>query len=242
MKDLFFPDMSSRSNEPELMDFPDSDPKKLINTVKQFSIINILFTRSRYLIKKYIVKDMLRSDRRSFTFLDIGAGGCDIPLWLLRICKRNNIDIKITCLDNDRRIIEYAKKKCAGLKEIEILEGSAFDLTKMQKFDYIFANHFLHHLSDEQIISILNIVNENTKKCFILSDLLRSWLGYLGYTFFTGIFMHNSFAFYDGRLSIKKSFIYKELKEFVSKMSENKSIIIESLKPSRLAVIGNKNT
>jgi hypothetical protein len=84
-------------------------------------------------------------------------------------------------------------------------------------------------------------VNNNTNRCFVLNDILRSHLGYLGYTLFTGILMHNSFAFYDGRLSIKKGFTYKELDKYVSEIKDRSNEIkIKVLKPSRLVIIGNK--
>lgn len=240
MRSFFFPDLSIRSTEDELMDLPDCNKKKLINTVKQFILLNFLFTRSRALIKKYIVPHMFQDKYKLITFLDIGAGGCDIPIWLLGFCKKKGLSVKITCLDSDKRIIEYARKKCKSIKEIEIIEASAFDLKNLGKFDYIFANHFLHHLQIELIPTIIDLIHKQTNRVFLLNDIYRSNLAYLGYTLFTGVFMHNSFAFYDGRLSIKRGFIDSEIIDVINKSKSKNHIEFHKIKPARIYIIGSK--
>ncbi len=240
MIDLF-PDLSARSNEPEIMDDMLSDEKKLINTIKQFTLLNLLFTNSRGLIKKYILSDMISNRGKKFTLLDIGAGGCDVSIWIVMQCRKLKIDLKITCLDNDRRITNYSRNKCRDIKEITILEADAFDLEKLDGFDYVFANHFLHHFKADAIAELLKIIHEKTGRVYLLNDIYRSNLIYLGCTFFTGIFMHNSFVFYDGRLSIKRGFVEKELDEILKKSKlQDKARIIKAL-PSRICILGKKN-
>ena len=94
-KKNIIPDLSKRINIPELMDLKDSSLKKLINTVKQFKLINYLFSNSRNLIYKHIFPDILSNPSHTFTFLDIGAGACDIPIWLLKKIKKKKLKIQI---------------------------------------------------------------------------------------------------------------------------------------------------
>ena len=241
MKESLFPDLKKRSDEIELMDIPDSDEAKLINTVRQFKIINLLFTRSRYLIKKYIIKEILKNPERIYTFLDLGAGGCDISYWFLNKCKYYGININVICLDSDIRIINYVKKKFKSAKNLKIINGSAFELEKIGKVDFIFANHFLHHFPLDKIPVILNHIARYTKKFFLLNDIYRSYFAYFGLSIFCRIFLHNSFAFYDGRLSIRKGFRDKEIK-YISKKIDikglNFEIKIKRINPSRIYIIG----
>ena len=234
MFDFFFPDLTKRSDKPELMDIPDSSERKLISTLKQFSILNLLLTGSRRLIKMHIVSKMKQDNSGSYTFLDIGSGGCDIPIWLSRLCARKKIKIKITCIDNDERVINYAKKKCRPYRNIKIINFSAFEINRMEKFDFIFANHFLHHLPQSRIHTVLKLIAKQTKNVFLINDIRRSSLAYLGYTLLTGIFFHDSFAFYDGRLSIKKGFKIEEVKKLLFGMREASCIIIGKAFPSRI--------
>lgn len=240
MIDFFFPDLSVRSHEQELMDLPDCNEKKLINTVKQFSLINYLFTNSRNLIKKHFFPEMIKMKNNEISFLDIGAGGCDIPIWLVKKCKKMNLKINITCLDYDRKIIQYAEHKCKFIKEIHIVHGDAFKLDKMEKYDFIFTNHFLHHLPDNKISLIIKLIYENCKRRFLLNDIYRSNSAYFGYTLFTGVFMHNSFAFYDGRMSIKKSFLADEIQQYLNKSGYKNNIKILKSMPSRIYLLGIK--
>ncbi len=233
MINFFFPDITTRSDEPELMDRLDSNEEKLIRTVEQFKLLNFLFTCSRSLMKTYFYTDMMRCPGEKYTLLDIGAGGCDLALRFLQFTKKKKITLRLTCLDSDPRIITYARQKCQNFPEIEILQSSAHDLAQLPDFDYIFANHFLHHLSFNDIRKIIPQIYRKTKKAFLLNDLKRSRISYAGYTIFTGLFLHNSFLFNDGRLSIKKGFTYKELETIVENFSNPNIAILKKI-PSRL--------
>lgn len=216
------------------MDDFHSDKKKLLNTVKQFSLINFLFTGSRCLIKKYIISEMKRSKNKCFTFLDIGSGGGDIVFWLEKICRKNFLKVKIYCLDYDKRIIEYLKRciRKRKLKNIKIVFDSVFNLEKIGKFDFIFANHFLHHFDNNDIIKIVKKIYSSTKKIFIINDLSRSKIIYFFYLLFAFFFLWKSFAFTDGLISIKKGFLMEEVKTAVKKISSQ--IKIKRMNPGRI--------
>jgi len=240
MLKFFWPDLKKRSHEPELMDSPDCNDKKLINTVKQFKLINYLFTGSRRLIKKYIINDMLIDTDKEYTLLDIGSGGCDVPIWLIKTARKKKIKLTITSIDYDQRIVDYAKNICANYPEINILNHNALNIDELGKFDYIYSSHFIHHFNIKDIVKLVNLISDSAKKAFILNDIKRSNLSFLGYSLFTLIFMHNSFAFYDGRLSIKKGFMYRDMFEIVDEVKDKTNIKILNAFPGRIVLYGNK--
>jgi 2-polyprenyl-3-methyl-5-hydroxy-6-metoxy-1,4-benzoquinol methylase len=229
----------SRSDDPELMDNPLTDKKKLINTIIQFNVINFLFTRSRFLIKKYIIKDILKNKNREYSFLDLGAGGGDNSIWFAGYCRKKRINAKIYCLDYDRRIIGFLKERIekSGFKNIKVIYDDVFNLKKIGSFDYIFTNHFLHHFDDKNILKILEIISACTKKVFVLDDVIRSKIVYFLYSLFSGIFLHNSFAFYDGRLSIKKGFIENELKSLINKAGNKNKLKLKKFFLGRIVIV-----
>ena len=233
-----FPVLRERYGGPELMDLPDVSEKKLINTLRQFSLLNILFTRSRRLIEKYILADMLQSPGEIYVFLDLGAGGCDIAIWLLKRCRHMGIDVHITCLDYDPRIVKYARGKCQAYREISVIEASAHELEKLTPYDYVFANHLLHHLPSEQWIVLIDALARQTRNIFLLNDIRRSRWAYAGYALFAGMFMHNSFAFVDGLLSIRKGISVHEMRKAVSACGLKKNITIGTVLPARVFVLG----
>jgi 2-polyprenyl-3-methyl-5-hydroxy-6-metoxy-1,4-benzoquinol methylase len=231
----FMPALNKRSGEQEIMDKKDCDIIELIKAVSQFKIINYLFSRYRCLVKKYIIQEIIKDKSIEYSFLDIGAGGCDIGIWLFKYCKKNNLKINITCLDNDERIFQYAREQCLVYDGIRVIKDDVFNLKKIGKFDFIFTNHLLHHFSDQDIYKIINLIQSNTRRVFLLNDLKRSYLSYFGFSLFAGIFLHNSFAFHDGRTSIKKGFRADEMKRITKHL---KDIVIKQKVPSRIYLVG----
>lgn len=218
------------------MDLPGANENRLIRTVRQFEIINRLLTRSRGAIRRYLLRDAVARKLEEVTLLDIGAGGCDIGRWFIEACKRRGIHGRVICLDYDERIVAYARKTCADQPEISVVLGDAGELRRMEEVDYVFANHFLHHLPEEGILELLPMIAQKARYGFLLNDLKRSRLSYFGYTCLAGLFLHGSFAFYDGRLSIRRGFRREELVTLTEGCGEK--TIIRSLAPGRLLVVG----
>ncbi len=208
-------DFSHRAVEPELMDLPDSDEPRLLQTLAQFALLNRLFSSSRWLIRKYILDPQMRAGKTGFSLLDIGAGGCDIPIWIVQYCRKRGVEARITCIDNDERVLAYARKQCADYPEITLLKHDARCMQELGSFDYIFANHFLHHLDEGSITAVLQQSVDMANRDILFNDIYRSRIGYWLYTLYAGGFLHKSFAFYDGRLSIRKGFRVEELRQCV---------------------------
>jgi 2-polyprenyl-3-methyl-5-hydroxy-6-metoxy-1,4-benzoquinol methylase len=132
---------AKRVGLPELMDLEDCDETKLLRTVNQFRLINRLFSAARPILTRYV----LAEQQTSFSIVDVGAGGCDIMQWLVLKCRAKNIAVKVLCIDTDSRIVAFAQKACEAYPEIEICKKDVRDLVDIGRFDYVFANNFLHH-------------------------------------------------------------------------------------------------
>lgn len=238
MGNLLFPDLTRRSEESELMDLPDADEKKLLKTIREFSVLNALFSGSRKLIKRFILPLMDTQSTKTYSILDIGSGGCDIPIWIVKKARRLGIRVQITALDSDARIQRLVKEAVKDYPEIRPVQGNAFDIDRYGPFDFIISNHFLHHLEDESIPQLLASVARNSRRAFLLNDLRRSRWAYIGYTIFTGLLFNQSLAYYDGRLSIRKGFLQNELVEHMQKAGIGTKATVIAAFPSRLAIFG----
>jgi 2-polyprenyl-3-methyl-5-hydroxy-6-metoxy-1,4-benzoquinol methylase len=236
-----FPDMRERCFEKELMDDPQADIKKLLKTIRQFRLLNILFTSSRRLLKENFFSVMSGDPLREYTLLDIGSGGCDIDAWIVREARRQGISISVTALDLDRRILPICEASVLSYPEIKILNGSALELNERDEFDFIFSNHFLHHLEWEDIGRVISYASKAARLAFLFNDIERSSWAFICYTIFTGLFVHGSFAFYDGRLSIRRGFLAGELKNFIGRtFSQNNGITVYRAFPSRIVIKGTR--
>jgi predicted O-methyltransferase YrrM len=232
-----------RSDQTEIRDAHDVDPKKVYRTLAQFKLINLLLSRSRRLMKEILMPHMLQAGQKKLTILEIGAGGGDIALWFANLCRAQAIEIKMLCLDNDPQAIEFARKRFHRCESVSVRHGSAHEIEALdENIDYIFANHFLHHLSSQEIPQFLEKVYSRARRGFLINDLLRSRLAYLGFTLLAGICFHGSYHFHDGRLSIRKGFTLPELKTIVAQLSFADSVRIGCRIPARIYLYGFKDS
>ena len=236
---FFFPDMRLRNaTDKEKMDMPDADLNRLLRTVRQFRWINRLFSASRLLLREHFFRTMEQDPARSYTLLDVGAGGCDIATWAAREARIRGLKLSITALDNDPRILPIAHRAVRDYPEIRVLEGNALDFGELGSFDFIFSNHFLHHLDWDEIGILLRQVVARTRLAFVMNDLKRSRWAYLGCTVFLGPWARRSFAFHDGRLSIRRGFLPGELRDFTTRNFPDARIHVAETSPARVVLFG----
>jgi 2-polyprenyl-3-methyl-5-hydroxy-6-metoxy-1,4-benzoquinol methylase len=205
------PDMRIRRLEPEMMDQPNGDIEKLYRTLGQFELINRLLSGSRRLLREALFPHFASTPDRKFEILDVGAGACDIPMWIARVARSRGWRVHITALDADPRIVSWARRAVSEYPEIDVVEGNALELRRHGKFDFILANHFLHHLVDADILDVVTQIDAQARFGFLLNDLRRRAWAYLGFTLYAILFAHRSLTRVDGLLSIRKGFLREEL-------------------------------
>ncbi|MBN2069260.1 MAG: methyltransferase domain-containing protein [Opitutales bacterium] len=204
------PDFSIRSSEHELMDDPDCDPRKLLRTVDQFKSINRLVSRYKFILSKWVLDDMQERPQESRHLVDMGAGGCDIDVWLLKAAEKHGLKLHITACDYDANIVAHAREVYGKVPGLEIKQTDLLKEPPKAPVDYVFGNHFLHHLAEEQIIELLKQWFPAVRRRMVFSDLHRAPAPYWGYALLS-LFYPRSFARYDGLLSIRKGFKKDEL-------------------------------
>lgn len=232
---MMCPDFSIRATIDEMMDDPACDETMLLRTVRQFSSINRQVSRYRTILKRWILADMLTNRDREYHLVDMGAGGCDIDVWLLKAARKRGLKLRISACDLDPRIIQYARSTYGNTPELAIrrvdLLADPFD----EPVDYVFANHFLHHLADKAIIRLLQQWQPRVRRRLVLSDLLRNSASYWGYSALS-LFYPNSFSRVDGLISIRKGFLPQELETLAHRAGLSHSFSIHGLPPGRLVL------
>lgn len=233
----WLPDLSQRDTQSELMDDPNSNIRLLYRTLAQFEHINSLFSGYKKLTRQFIIPDMLARRKKVYRVIDIGCGGGDYARWLTKECNGNGVTVQITCIDSDKRIADYASDNCQNYSNIQIVHRDATDPEVWKNpFDYSYANHFLHHLPNNEILPVVQLINRHTLYGFLLNDILRSQIALIAYTILGLFFFRNSFALYDGRISIKKGFKVTELKRLIYGSSNIQMIKVEKCWPFRCLV------
>jgi 2-polyprenyl-3-methyl-5-hydroxy-6-metoxy-1,4-benzoquinol methylase len=238
MLDYFFPDMRLRNtSDKEQLELADLDLNRFRRTIRQFKLLNYLFSASSMLMREHFFTIMEQDPQRIYTLLDVGAGGCDIAIRAAREARRRGLKLNITALDNDARILSIAYQATRDYPEIRIIEGNALDFSPLSSFDFVFSNHFLHHLAWDDIKIFLERIIAQTRLAFVMNDLKRSNWAYLGFTIFSGLLTRRSFHFYDGRLSIRRGFLPDELRDFISRNFPDRAIQVVETYPARVVLL-----
>ena len=219
------------------MDDPASDPEHLRKTVRQFRLINRLLSRTRSLLRRWIVKDAagglgagglragglgadsgdlvtgagdVSAGRRPVTLLELGGGDAEIARWLYEALFRRGVPAKVTSIDSDTRVHGLAQEAENGVP-VSLVLGRVPDELPPGRIDYAYGNHFLHHLDDAEAVRLLRELRLRGAKRCLFNDLYRGYLPYFAYSLFAGLFLRGSFAYYDGRASIRRGFRPREL-------------------------------
>ncbi len=229
------PNLAIRSCLPELMDDPTCSERLLLRTVGQFASINRLVARYRTILKMWVLDDMMKDPARPYHLVDMGAGGCDIDAWLLHKAHSLGLNLSITACDIDERIINYATQAYGHVNGLNIQRLDLLASRPGQAIDYVFANHFLHHLGDDDIVNLLRFWQPHVRRRLVFSDLERSHGSYAGYALLS-LCYPRSFARYDGLVSIRRGFTAPELQKLAEEALPEGAVRIHRLPPGRLAL------
>ncbi len=238
MRPSFLPQLRNRETRPELMDDRGSDHQLLEQTLKHFRLINICLTPSRSVLRKHVLKPMSRQPEREYHLVDLGAGGCDTPVWLLKEADRRKLRLRVTACDHDPRVVQYARNKYGSTPNLTIDQRSVWDLDDLGSVDFVFANHLLHHLDEPEIDLLMDKLGRMMHTRVIVSDLCRSYFVYFSFALISAIFFRRSFVRYDGLLSVRKGFTVSELRNIARKtFPRNRNIQVKRAFPGHILLL-----
>lgn len=198
----------------EEMDKPDCDPTMLERTYAQFPLVNRFVSGWRSVYLK-LVRPALPHGRTG-TILDIGCGGGDIAMNMVRWARADGYNVKVLGIDPDPRAHDFASRAAAaagiGPENLEFRQATSSDLvTEGSIFDVVFSNHVLHHLNQSQLAGILADTQSLTQGIAIHSDIRRRRSALVFFGLATLPLARSSFIRCDGLTSIRRSFTPSEL-------------------------------
>jgi 2-polyprenyl-3-methyl-5-hydroxy-6-metoxy-1,4-benzoquinol methylase len=209
-----------RTQETEIMDDFSLKGEELREALDQIARINQLLGGNKIILQG--IKRLLNQSHtnKTITVADIGCGNGDMLRTLSKFGKKNKLNFQLTGIDANEFTVNYAKKLSQEYPNIEYKCVDIFsDDFKTMKFDIILCTLTLHHFTNEQILKIISIFNNNAETGFIINDLHRSKTAYRLFEMICFIFNLNSMSREDGLISILRGFRKKELEEFSKKLN-----------------------
>lgn len=193
----------------EMMDRSDCDPILLKNTYQQFSTINLLLSKWKKIYQEEL-RPLMQHDE-SYRVLDIGFGGGDISIRLAKWASEDGYDVQFIGIETDERALEFV----TGLDLPDSVQFQHCSTTELMKrgetFDFVISNHLMHHLDQEELLTLLREAKSLANRKIVFNDIERSDLGYTLFWTLARYLFRRSFIVFDGLRSIKRSFTKQEL-------------------------------
>jgi ubiquinone/menaquinone biosynthesis C-methylase UbiE len=206
--------LKQRSYQKELMDGDNISFDAMAQTLKELNIINTRLGGHAITLKG--VKE-LKGYTAPLTICEIGCGGGDNLFAIYKYCTRNSIEVNFIGIDMNTECIAFAKQQYPNLP----CQWICSDYEKVKFGDnkptIIFSSLFCHHFTDEQLVTMLRWLRQNSRTGFFINDLQRHWLAYYLIKYITKFFSKSYLVKNDACLSVSRGFWKKEWQRLFQK-------------------------
>ena len=205
----------NRSTEKELLDDVTHNHKDLIRNLHEIEFTNRWFGSSHTFISsldRIHKKNPEYFKNRTIDIVDLGCGGGDLLRLAQAWTRTKKINANLLGLDVNPYIVQQAQSLSTHFPSIEYQQLDIFsDDFKKLHFDIVTLNSVCHHMTDEELINLLQQLQTQTKVAIVINDLQRHWLPYLGIKLVSKLLNFSSYGQQDGPISVLRGFQKKDL-------------------------------
>ncbi|TPG31641.1 methyltransferase domain-containing protein [Flavobacterium pectinovorum] len=209
-----------RTLETEIMDDFSLQGEELQEALDKIASINQLLGGNKLTL--HGIKTLLQKSDSTETIViaDIGCGNGDMLRMLAKFGQKNKLNFKLIGIDANAFTINYAKSRSVEYPNIEYVCVDIFSEDFITiKYDIVLCTLTLHHFTNEEILNIITIFNNNAEVGIIINDLHRSKIAYRLFKMIGIIFNLNRMSREDGLVSILRGFKKNELENFSNKLN-----------------------
>lgn len=143
--------------------------------------------------------------RDSFTLLDIGFGQGDMLREIARWAEQKGIEVSLVGVDLNPRSQLAAREATPPEMPIVYRTGDYADLMDA-KWDFIISSLVAHHMSREELLLFLQVMDSEARVGWFVNDLHRHAVSYYGYPLLSQMAGLHRIVRMDGQTSIARSF------------------------------------
>ena len=200
-----------RSLQLEHLDKGDYTPEEYEGCIIELQRVN-RWLGDASALRGSLLKDVERSNLRSFSVVDIGAGSGELLRVVADWAQETDRRAQLTGVELNARSAKAIGEHSQRFPAISAVRGDALRLPFADnQFDYAICSLFTHHFRNDQVVSILRELSRVAKRRMFVIDLHRHPAAYYFYTTVGRLFLHNRLIREDGALSILRSFVPQEL-------------------------------
>ena len=210
--------LSSRVYIQEEMDDFNTQGAILNDSLNSLSFINKKLGNTSITLEA--VKKILNKDVNTiFHIVDLGCGGGDNLRAISQWCFENNRDVKLTGVDGNSHILEYAKSHESN-SDIFYRQANILDAKfEVESCDILISSHFIYRFTDAELVDFIENSAKKVNDSIIFSELKRSVIPYYTFRVFGRLLSFNRMTVQDGLKAIKSSFKKEELKNILKELN-----------------------
>jgi SAM-dependent methyltransferase len=198
--------LDSRRLAPERMDDPGLDPALHAGALRGLERINLLSVTVRTLwasLRRLAPSEPLR-------VLDLACGAGDVAIGLRRRARAAGLPLQVAACDTSPVALAHARARAAA--EGVDVEFFACDVLREfpRGYDVYTCSLFLHHLREGEALELLRGMASG--RALLLSDLVRSRLGYWAARLGVRLLTRSPVVHYDAPVSVESAFTRAELR------------------------------
>ena len=208
----------NRSTQKELLDQEEIPSKDLYQNLKELDFINHWL--GGYNISFSALKKILKR-AGSYTLVDIGCGGGDTLKRISQWNKKKGFDLDLYGIDLKPVCITYANEHLKDESVTFICDDYRNVFSHIKSVDIIHACLFCHHLSEQQLVGLVQFALEN-KTILVINDLERNPFAYYSIRILTRLFSSSYLVKNDAPLSVLRGFKKRDWQVILEKSGAQK--------------------
>ncbi len=152
------------------------------------------------------------SPDRPLRVLDVACGGGDLIVSLAREARKAGVTLESSGCDISHSALDYARARAAAQQvAVQFFSADVISQPLPRDYDVIYSSLFLHHLSEQDAVKLLKSVSKSSQRLVLISDLLRSRLGYGLAWGGLRVLTRSRICHVDGPLSVRAAFTLGEV-------------------------------
>ena len=208
--------MDRLANALELLDGPLDDQAALAGNLRDLRRINRWLGGVRLSASGLTA---LASGDNEPTMIDVGTGGADIPLELVRRAARRGQRLTITAVDSRQEVIAAAVRTQPALAVtpgLSLVVGDGLRLAEPdQAYDVAHCSLVLHHLEPRAAVDLLVEMARVARSGIVVNDLDRNPLAWLGAWLIGHVLTGNRYTRNDAPLSVRRAYRVPEVTDLL---------------------------
>ncbi len=196
-------DFSVRSDRAEAMDDPGLDEQTYRRCLADLAALN-KFTLTHRPVLRWLAGAV--GPNASFSVLDVACGYGDLLRAIADQAARRGLQAQLAGIDLNPRSAAAARAATPAAMRIDYVLSDVFAYAPQPPPDFIVTSQFFHHLSDSDIVRLLQWFEKTAGKGWMITDLHRHFLPYYGFRFLAAAMRWHRIVQDDGTISIARGF------------------------------------